>query len=231
MDTSPAQKAVSFALSGNWTEAARVNLQILSVDPNDTEALCRLARAYTELGKIKEAREVTKKVLKIDPVNTIALKFQEKLKTAKKSDSLSSNQPPSESFLEEPGKTKLVQLLNLGKSEAFAGLDPGEEVKLISYSHKVTIDSMDGKYIGKIPDDIAARLKNLIKEGNKYQVLIKSIEPKEVTVFIREIERGPKVGNVASFSPEKIEYVSFTPPELIHSDGPNVETTEETPEE
>ena len=133
MDTSPAQTAIGFALSGKWTEAIKVNLEIIKENPEDTEALCRLARAYTELGKIKEAREETKKVLEIDPVNSIALKFQEKLKTAKKCIGTPSNQTQAESFLEEPGRTKLVKLLNLGKSEAFANLDPGEEVKLISY--------------------------------------------------------------------------------------------------
>jgi tetratricopeptide (TPR) repeat protein len=228
MDTSPAQVAISFALSGNWKEAIRVNLEILDENPEDVEAFCRLSKAYFELGKFQDAREVTKKVLNIDPVNPIALKFQERLKLAKKSKNESKNQNLGESFLEDPGRTKLITLLNLGKSESLSGLDPGEEVKLSCYSHKVAITNFEGKYIGKIPDDIAARLRNLIKEGNKYQVLIKSIEAKQVTVFIREIERGLKVKNVASFSPEKIEYVSFTPPELIHDDTPNVETAEES---
>ena len=231
MEISPAQMAVNSALSGNWKEAIKINLEILKENPEDTEALCRLARAYTELGKISLAKDATKKVLDIDPVNTIAIKFQEKLKTAKKNVAQPSAQTSPESFLEETGKTKLVTLLNIGKKEAYENLDPGEEVKLFSYSHKVSVNTMDGQYLGKVPDDVAARLKNLIKMGNKYQILIKSIEPKEITVFIREMERSPKVGNVASFSPEKIEYVSFTPPELIHDDTPNVETTEESAEE
>ena len=231
MEISPAQMAVNLALSGNWKEAIKINLEIVKENPEDTEALCRLARAYTELGKITLAKDATKKVLEIDPVNTIALKFQEKLKTAKKTVAQPSSQTSPESFLEETGKTKLVTLLNIGKKEVYENLDPGEEVKLFSYSHKVSVNTMDGAYLGKVPDDVAARLKNLIKMGNKYQILIKSIEPKEITVFIREMERSPKVGNVASFSPEKIEYVSFTPPELIHDDTPNVETTEESAEE
>jgi tetratricopeptide (TPR) repeat protein len=231
MEISPAQMAVNLALSGNWKEAIKINLEILKENPEDTEALCRLARAYTELGKISLAKDATKKVLEIDPVNTIALKFQEKLKTAKKTVAQPCSQTSPESFLEETGKTKLVTLLNIGKKEVYENLDPGEEVKLFSYSHKVSVNTMDGQYLGKVPDDVAARLKNLIKMGNKYQILIKSIEPRQITVFIREMERGPKVGNVASFSPEKIEYVSFTPPELIHDDTPNVETTEESAEE
>jgi len=231
MDTSPAQMAVNLALSGNWKEAIKINLEILHENPDDTEALCRLARAYSEIGKITQAREATKKVLEIDPVNPIALKFQQKLKSAKNGVNSYSAQTSPESFLEEPGKTKIVKLLNLGEKNVYSDLDPGEEVKLSSYSHKVSISTKDGKYMGRLPDDIAARLKNLIKEGNKYQVLIKSIEPGNIMVFIRETERGPKVANVASFSPEKIEYVSFTPPELVHTDTPEVEPSEESSEE
>jgi hypothetical protein len=118
----------------------------------------------------------------------------------------------------------------LGDSSVFTNLDPGEEVKLVSYPHKVTINTIDGKHIGSLPDDVAARLRNLIKTGNKYQALIKSVEPKGVTVFIREIERGPRAPDISSFPTEKIDYVSFTAPELVHKDTPIVETTEETPD-
>lgn len=230
MDTSAVQTAVNLALSGKWSEAIDANLGILENNPNDTEALCRLARAYAEIGKISEARETTNKVLKVDPVNQIALKFVEKLKLAKSSNFLSI---PScnESFLEEPGKTKLIKLMNLGETENFIDIDPGDEVKLVPYSHKVAITTLSKKYVGRLPDDISARLKYLMKEGNKYQVLVKSVNSKEVTIFIRELAKGPDVDGIPSFPPEKIDYVSFTPPELVHSDIPDVETTEETPEE
>lgn len=230
MNPSATQTAINLALAGKWEEAIKVNLEILAVTPDDIDALNRLARAYTELGKIDEAREATKKVLKIDPFNSIALKFQERLKLAKEgSISASSNATfhPA-AFLEEPGKTKLITLLNLGESEVFTNLDPGEEVKFICYPHKISVSTLDGKYIGRLPDDIAARLRNLIKAGNKYQVLIKSISPKNVTVFVREIANNPKTANTPSFPSEKIDYVSFTPPELIHKDDLNIETNDES---
>jgi tetratricopeptide (TPR) repeat protein len=231
MDTSPAQNAIALALSGKWNEAADVNLNILKGNPSDTEALCRLARAYSELGKISEAKEITNRVLAIDPGNQIATKFLEKLKIAKSAGLPCSPLSHNESFLEESGKTKLVQLMNLGEPENLVKLDPGEEVKLIPYSHRVSITTLDGEYVGRLPDDLAARLKNLIKRGNKYQTLIKSASPKEITIFIREIERGDVSDGSPSFPPEKIEYVSFTPPELVHRDIPSIEVTEEIPEE
>ncbi|KKS16227.1 MAG: hypothetical protein UU74_C0046G0011, partial [Candidatus Woesebacteria bacterium GW2011_GWA1_41_7] len=63
MDTSAVQTAVSLALSGKWDEAITVNLDILKSDPQDTGALCRLARAYYELGEISKAQDTTNKIL------------------------------------------------------------------------------------------------------------------------------------------------------------------------
>src|SRR4030042_3387128 len=231
MDTPASQTSINLALSGNWAEAVKVNLAIISDDPEDTDAINRLARAYWELGKIGEAREATKRVLKIDPVNPIALKCIEKWKSAGSHGVHFANTASTETFLEEPGKTKLVTLFNLGDSKIFANLDPGEEVKLFSHAHKVSINTLDGKYIGRIPDDLAARLRNLIKGGNKYQVLLKSVDPKEIKVFIRDLEKGPKAPDIPSFPTEKIDYVSFTPPELIHKDAPETPTLKKPPEE
>lgn len=231
MDTAATKKAITLALSGQWVEAIEANINILENSPDDTDALCRLARAYSELGKITEAKETLTKVVTLEPTNQIANRLLEKLKIAKKSDKVSFSPTCNESFLEEPGKTKLVKLLNLGEPENIAILDPGEEVKMVSYSHRVTLTTLDGKYIGRLPDDIAARLRGLIKDGCKYQTLIKCVNPKEITIFIREIEKSSAANGTASFPPEKIDYVAFTPPELVHSDTPSVETTEEIPEE
>jgi tetratricopeptide (TPR) repeat protein len=231
MDTSASQTAINLALSGNWSEALKVNLEIISQNPDDVDAINRSARAYWELGKIHEARDATKRVLKIDPVNPIALKCIEKWKSAGSHGTHTASSTSTETFLEEPGKTKLVTLLNLGDGKIFANLDPGEEVKLFSHAHKVSINTLDGKYIGRLPDDLAARLRNLIKAGNKYQVLMKSVDPKEIKVFIRELEKGPKAPDMPSFPTEKIDYVSFTPPELIHKDAPETPNLEETPED
>lgn len=233
MDTPAVRTAVNLALSGKWEEAISANRDILQTNPEDVEALCRLARAYAETGQLEEAKNILNKVVGIDPANQIAVKFLEKLKLAKNGNSTTSMPSKNESFLEEPGKTKLVKLLNPGEPDAIVNLDPGEEVKLTAYSHRVSVVTLGGKYIGRLPDDIGARLKNLIKDGNRYQTLIKCIDfkDKEVTVFIREIEKGPDSDGTPSFPPEKLDYVSFTPPELVHSDIPDTETTEEIPED
>ncbi len=211
-----AQKAVSAALSGKWEEAIKVNSEILKNDSKNLDALNRLAKAYAELGKIKKAKDVSQKVLKIDPFNPIATKCLAKWKAGGVNEggrcSLCSK---AEAFLEEPGKTKIVSLLHLGDASIIAKLGSGDEVKFMPFSHRISVTTFDGKYIGRLPDDLSARLRTLLKCGNEYQVLIKSTNPQEVKIFIRELKRSPRFKDVPSFAAEKVEYISFTPPELV----------------
>lgn len=211
-----AQKAVSAALTGNWEEALLVNKKILQEDSKDVDALNRQARAYAELGKLSKAKACAKKVLKIDPFNTIALKSLEKWKELKRGESLKSTPTTPQTFLEEPGKTKILSLIHLGDYQVIANLDSGDEITLNTRSHRISVLSTDGKYVGRLPDDLSARLKKLIKLGNEYLAFIKFANAKEVRVFIREIKRAKKLADIPSFSTEKIDYISFTPPELVH---------------
>ncbi len=232
MEITLAQKAISLALSGNWKEAIEINLLILKENPEDTEALNRLAKAYSENGQMAKAKETAHKVIKLDPINPIAKKCLDRWNSMDgETNHGDSHVVSSDSFLEEPGKTRLIQLVNTGDIKLFASLDPGEEVKLSSYSHKVSIMTKDGKYLGRLPDDVAARIRGLIKAGVKYQVLIKSIQAKDVTVFIRETFRSDEAPDMLSFPTEKIEYVTFTPPELVHKEQPEIGGEEETQEE
>ncbi len=211
-----AQEAIEKALDCEWDQAIELNKEILKNDPSDIDALNRLARAYSEKGNIKKAKETSQKVLKIDPYNSIALKCISKWKNAQKIDLAKSTPTNAQIFLEEPGKTKVVSLIHLGSKCIIANLDAGDEVVINSHSHRVSITTLDGKYIGRLPDNLSARLRKLINMGNKYESFIKSISPTEVKVFIREKSKCPKLADIPSFSTEKIDYISFTPPELVH---------------
>ena len=211
-----AQEAISAALRGEWKKATEINLQILKSDQENGEALLRLGRAYAETGKIDQAKKTLQKLLKFDPFNNIALRFLDKWEDLKNGDTYTSHPSAPQSFLEEPGKTKIVSLINLGNKDVLAKLDTADEVKLDTHSHRAVINTMDNVYIGRLPDDISARLKKLSAMGNTYQVFVKSIDKNEIKVFIRELKRNKKLSDVPSFIPEKIDYVSFTPPELVH---------------
>jgi len=105
--------AIRAALSGNWAEAVEINKAILKDTPKNLEALNRLAKAHMELGQKNPAQKTLKTALSIDPYNQISLKLKAKLATGKiflngKADHFAS----LSAFIEEPGKTKTVLLIN-----------------------------------------------------------------------------------------------------------------------
>lgn len=227
MQNNLAQKAISAALKSEWETAQKLNKELLKQDPKDIDALNRLARAYAELGEIAKAKKTAQKVIQIDPHNAIAAKALAKWRGLKKGDKSPATKYSANVFLEEPGKTKIVTLLHLGDSaKVIANLDAGDEVKLKIGNHRISICTQDNKYIGRLPDDLSVSLIKLIKSGNEYRGYVKSSNPHEVKVFLRETKRAKELAGVASFSSEKINYISFTPPELVHKKG-RVHTTDE----
>lgn len=185
MDSELAQKAISEALSGQWNQAVKTNTLILHIEPDNTDALNRLARAYYELGNLQKAKRTSQKVLKLDPFNGIANKCIKRWQevNSRKNGSFFRSTPLA--FLEEAGKTKMVNLIHIGDARVIANLDCGDEVLLTPHSHTVSVTTPEGKYIGKLPDNLAVRFINLMKNGGKYQTLIKSVQLDNVQVFIR----------------------------------------------
>lgn len=216
MNQDLAHQAIEKALSGQWEEAKKINLALIKENPRDIDALNRLAKAYFELGNIKNAKITINKILAIDPYNPIAVKCYDKWKNLKKVDKNSSKQLSAEMFLEEPGKTKIIHLIHTCDKPILAKLNCGEIVYNNIKSHRVSIVSADGNYIGKLPDDVSIKMKKLIKLGYQYVYAIKSIDNHEIKVFIREVCRPEKYSSKASFSSERIDYISYTPPELVH---------------
>ncbi|MCX7928302.1 MAG: tetratricopeptide repeat protein [Patescibacteria group bacterium] len=226
------QAAISAALSGEWEEAILLNKKILDQNPKDVDALTRLARAYAEINKIKKAKATLQEVLRIDPYNSIAIKTLTKWKNFRcpKNGSFSKVSNP-QVFLEEPGKTKVVFLKHLSNPEVIAELDAGDPVKLVISAHKISIISQQNKYIGKLPDDISARIKKLFSLGYSYSGVIISSDKNGVSVLIREITRPKKYSDIPSFPTEKINYIAFTPPELVHEEDEIKESLGEDEEE
>ncbi len=225
-------QAIKAALEGNWEKAIETNSQILELAPSDVEAMNRLARAWRESGKVNKAKELYQRALKLDKLNVIAQRGLARLKIkAIKGKAEEKVSVSGKRFLEEAGKTKVIQLLYPAEVEILAALDSGDRVKLVVGKHRVCIHDSRGKYLGRLPDDLATRLIKLVTAGNKYEVLVKSVEGREIKVFLRELVRGEKVAQIPSFPVgEKIDYVAFTPPELVHKEKPDVSTLEEEEE-
>lgn len=235
-----AQRAVQAALRGDWEEAKTLNESILETSGEDRDSLCRLARALLELGKTQKSLSTYKKVLTLDPYNTIAQKAVERLEKMRETTVGAGRESGSNhtnghsfiasasSFLEEPGKTKTATLIHLGSSNVLTHLTIGETVKMVTHAHRVSVETHDGEFIGRLPDDLSHRIITFSRAGNEYQAMIRSATSQVVRVFIREVSRGKTVSDIPSFpATDKSDYVAFTPPDLIHEERPSTQTFEE----
>lgn len=189
MNSKLAQKAVKAALSCDWELAIELNKQILKDSPEDINALNRLAHAQAATGLIKQAIHASEKVILIDPFNTIAQKSLSKLKKLKNGHNISPAPLNASDFLEEPGKTRTVSLINLGDNKILAQLGSAEKVILKAHNHRVCVYTCNDKYIGRVADNIAAKLRKLIDLGCEYNTYIKTGNEHSVTIFMREIKK------------------------------------------
>ena len=204
-----AQEAIAAALNCNWSHAQKINEKLLSRDEGNVEALNRLARAQACLGFIPKALKTYKKVLLVDPFNIIALKNIDKLSKSNGTflvpqngmGSNGQNSPIniSKVFLDEPGRTKLVNLLNLAPPAILAGLNCGDKLEINPKNHSISVCLENGTYLGAFPDDLAHRLISFIAGGNKYEAYVRSNTTKSLTVFVREVLRSEKFGNQPTF--------------------------------
>ena len=214
------QQAINAALSCSWEQAFKINRQILKVDPRNIDALSRLGRVCFELGKTEQAKKYYNMALKIDPYNPIALKNLKIIKASKSNGEKKINhQSPlsSNTFLHEPGKTKIVVLLKVAEPQKLSSLYPGMAVILLTKSRIIHVVDLENQYLGVLPDDISFHLAKLIKGGNKYMTIIKSVKINGVSIFVRESFRAAKFKNRPSFLEGPIIFTAgnFTPIEEV----------------
>lgn len=195
-------KAIAAMLLGDWKNAVSLNKALIKENPNDLDALNRLAYAYTILGKIPEAKSTYRKVLKIDVLNQIAIRNIKKLtdmKTKSFAKNPSSVKGVNSTFLEETGKTKIISLVNTAQPKIIALLTTGQLAIIVVKRSKIFIQDQNKQYLGVLPDDIGKRLIKLMKGGNMYEVCIKSATEHNVCVFIKETKRVSRYKNQPSF--------------------------------
>lgn len=191
------QNAIKAAISKNWNEAISLNEKVLEITPDDIPTLNRLGIALTMAKQNKKAIESFKKVLSIDPHNHIAKNNLERLKTNKKQ-GLANPYLQTVSFIEEPGKSKVIPLVSQGEPKIFSSLNIGEPIELAASKHKVKVIK-NKIFIGYLPDNISVRLLKLISSGYKYRSVMKSVNPKNPQVFIQEIHTSKRLHGVPSF--------------------------------
>ena len=197
------QQAIDAALDSKWEEALKINKKIIKLDPKNVDALNRQAKAYMELGKPNLAKKYYSEALKFDPYNPIALKNLKIIKSYKpngQAPTICSQGRLSPSlFLQEPGKTKMVNLLKVAEPQKLSSAFCGMKVNMVVKSRRITIVDLNGNYLGVLPDDVSHRMLRLSKGGNKYDLFVKSIRVNSLSIIIKEIYRSKKFKNQPSF--------------------------------
>jgi len=226
------QEAIDAALDSRWEDALKINKKIIKVDPQNIDALNRQAKAYMELGNPNLAKKYYSEVLKYDPYNPIAqknLKIMKSFKPTKQNFVPNGHCKLSPSlFLQEPGKTKIVNLLKVAEPQKLSKAYCGMQVKMTIKNRKITIVDSNENYLGVLPDDISHHLLRLFKGGNKYELFVKSIKVNSLSIIIKETFRSKRFKNQPSF----LEYSQSSSTNIITSlDGVNGDDEVEEVEE
>ncbi|MFA5136467.1 MAG: tetratricopeptide repeat protein [Patescibacteria group bacterium] len=202
------QQAIDAAMNLQWKQAIDLNNQIIKLDAKNESANLRLGFVYLQQKDIVKAKKYYSKALKLQPRNSVAIsnleriKVLEKAKMRKPGDAIISFDP--DLFLEMAGKTKVVGLTNLGQKDILARLTIGEPVELKVKKRRVEVRTVNGDYIGTLPDDLSKRLMFFIKAKSIYVTYIKESTLTRVIVFIKEEKKGKAVYHQISF-PQNIQ--------------------------
>jgi len=199
------EKAIELALKEKWPEAITINKKIIEKEPDDLETYLRLGFALWQIGDLNAAKKAYYKALKIQPGNQIATNNLERIKILKEKHSLILTTKKQKIlldpnlFLNIPGKTRTISLVNLGQINTLAKLKVGQEVYLKIKKRRVEVRNEENEYIGALPDDLSKRLILFMNAKSQYRTFIKEVSKKNVEVFIKEEKRGKKVRRYHSF--------------------------------
>jgi tetratricopeptide (TPR) repeat protein len=189
-------QAIQTALVGDWLTAINLNQLILNDEPNDIDTLNRLAFAFLSSGNPKDAKNLYEKVLMLDMKNPIAIRNLKRL------NDVNLKRMPitiNNLFIEEPGKTKVMELINIADKKVIAHLRSGEKLDLKIKRSKIFAYDLEDQFIGMLPDDICQRLINFMSSGNEYEAYVRTVDSNKISVFLREVKRVNKFKNQPSF--------------------------------
>jgi len=102
-------------------------------------------------------------------------------------------------FIEEPGKTKVMDLINIADKKVITHLRSGEKLDLRIKRSRIFAYDMENQFIGMLPDDLCQRLIKFIDAGNEYEAYVRTVDSNKVSIFIRETKRVKKFKNQPSF--------------------------------
>ena len=188
-------QAVHAAKNHQWSAAVELNEQILALDPTNISALNRSGFAWMQLQDFTQAAAQFQQVLSLEKSNPIATRQLANIKQQ----TVVTPQFDSVDFIEEPSKSKIINLLRLADKHVLTTLSIGQQLQLHPKSRFITVETLEKTYLGSLPEDLSLRLSKLIERGNQYLCQVHSASGKSVRVFIKETYQSPANINYHSF--------------------------------
>lgn len=199
-------RAQQLALSGEWDAAVAANQEILNLTPDDVPALNRLGKALSEARRYSAAYEAYSKAVALDPVNQIAQRNVARLEPLKDEGGEGGvaperrhSQVSQSMFIEEIGRSKLTELVNLAANSKIMKMTSGDLVELRVEEKQLAVYSEDGIRLGRLDARLASRLLPLIENGNRYSAAVTVVSPGLLRIIIREIYEDPRNAGRLSF--------------------------------
>jgi len=196
-----ARRAIALALESKWEEAVAINRQILELFSDDVDALNRLGKALTELGRYGEARESYTKALQLSPSNDIARKNILRLSQLHEAEPAKKAKVDPHIFLEESGKTTVVPIYNSAPGSVLAKASAGDPLQMNPKNGHLEVLAAGGQYLGELGPKLAVRLINLMNGGNRYAAAVAGHGDSGLKIIIKEIYQHPSQSGRPSFPP------------------------------
>jgi len=220
------KQAIDAAINLDWKQAVDLNKKIIKLDKKNLDGYLRLGFAYLQQTRLKLAKKYYRQALKLQPNNYLIKENLERIKVleTKKITQIKAASFNPFLFIDVPGKTMFVSLVNCGQKTALARLMVGQEVDFLVKKRRVEVRTKEKEYLGCLPDDLSKRLTVFIKAGSRYSCHIKEATLKHTVVFLQELTKGRRVKKYISF-PTNIQA------NLSHLSSKEEETTDEEKEE
>lgn len=181
------EAAIKSGVAGDWQTAIKLNREIVDRHKHNLDALNRLCFAYIQNGNKTLARRILKQVLTLDKFNIIGLKNQNLINSFSKKMKKNSVVSTNINFIEEPGITKIIYLIDCCPKSILLKIRPGTKLEFRLRRRKLCVN-LNGQYLGKLPDDLNKKLLIAMNKKHKnYDIFFKSYDINKPSVLLREI--------------------------------------------
>ncbi|MCS7093248.1 MAG: tetratricopeptide repeat protein [Patescibacteria group bacterium] len=196
------ERSIDAAINNRWDEAIALNEKIIEKDKKNLDAYLRLGFAYLQKGNLQRSKKAYLMAKKIQPENYLVEENLKKIKILEEKNNrpYSSSTLDPNAFLDIPGRTKSVALVNCGQKDILASLSIGQELQMNLKKRKIEIRTKNKDYVGCLPDDLSKRLSIFIKNGSIFKCYVKEANLKKVVVFLKEEKRGKKIARYIPFA-------------------------------